>query len=407
MTKRESDLSGVVYGLGLAFFAAYQQFKLPVVLPVLLAEYGYDRTLAGAFMSIYALAGLLLSLLVGRAIDKHGAAAPILLAMALVTIGSTSTLLAPDNGLLVLAGRGLEGIAFTILAISGPVLANANASPKQIGIVIGLTAAWIPVGQLTAIVLAPLALTTLGWQLLWILAIAGSLAFTLWTMRLRASRTSVLTHCAKTTAKETVDIAHPISPEQRTRLLIAGAIFMLWSGQYFAYMTWLPQYLVDVHQVRVATALWGYATPVVLVIGFCLVSGVLLRSGVSVGPLMLIALVTQAGVWWMLPFTDTKLGGMLSLVVYGCGAGVVPTCLFAMPSTILGRTHGTVQAFAIIMTGRNLGVLIGPVLLAYAFTLSGTWRLASPIFGTVTTLCLCLGIVLALQLRRSRRVWAS
>ena len=59
-------VSGIAYGLALAWFAAYQQFKLPVVLPVLLADYGYDRTLAGSFMSIYAVAGLALSMPFGR-----------------------------------------------------------------------------------------------------------------------------------------------------------------------------------------------------------------------------------------------------------------------------------------------------------------------------------------------------
>jgi hypothetical protein len=38
----QTKIGGVAFGLGLAFLAAYQQFKLPVVLPVLLADYGYD-----------------------------------------------------------------------------------------------------------------------------------------------------------------------------------------------------------------------------------------------------------------------------------------------------------------------------------------------------------------------------
>ena len=47
MQEQSANLKGVVFGLGIAAFAAYQQFKLPVVLPVLLERYGYERTLAG------------------------------------------------------------------------------------------------------------------------------------------------------------------------------------------------------------------------------------------------------------------------------------------------------------------------------------------------------------------------
>jgi predicted MFS family arabinose efflux permease len=53
-------------------FAAYRQFKLPPSLPVLLQRCGYDRTVAGRLMSVYALAGLLMSLPLGRAIDRRG-----------------------------------------------------------------------------------------------------------------------------------------------------------------------------------------------------------------------------------------------------------------------------------------------------------------------------------------------
>ena len=40
MQEQSANLKGVVFGLGIAAFAAYQQFKLPVVLPVLLERYG-------------------------------------------------------------------------------------------------------------------------------------------------------------------------------------------------------------------------------------------------------------------------------------------------------------------------------------------------------------------------------
>ena len=53
------------------------------------------------------------------------------------------------------------------------------------------------------------------------------------------------------------------------------------------------------------------------------------------------------------------------------------------------------------MTGRNLGVLIGPVLLAWAFEWSGGWSIASPLFGMITTLCLPLAAGLAYLLKPS------
>jgi len=365
---------------------------------VLLADYGYDRALAGGFMSIYALFGLFLSIPLGRAMQRHGAASLILWSLGLMIVGNVLALTAPQSGWLMLAARGLEGIAFAVLAIGGPALANAYASKRSLPLVVGLTATWIPVGQLTATFLAPVAIATGGWRMLWYAGIGATAMFFLWTIIIRASGRVVPAPTAASASQQTGDA--DIAPQQRRALILTSVLFMLWSGQYFAYMTWLPQYLVEVHALAVTDALWGYAIPVTLVIVACVITGLGLQRGLPPGSLMVGALVTQAAVWWLLPFTGGGIGGLASLVVYGIGAGVVPTCLFAMPSVILGRGHNTAHAFGIVMTGRNMGVLLGPVLLAQAFKMTGTWDLAGPLFGVITSACLVAAIPLARRLRR-------
>ena len=119
-------------GLSLSYFAAYQLFKLPVVLPVLLSQYGYDRALAGGFMSVYALSGLALSMWFGRLISRHGALRLAAPAVACIGLAACLTLLAPELGLIVLLSRGLEGIAFAVLGIVGPVLATGSATQRQL-----------------------------------------------------------------------------------------------------------------------------------------------------------------------------------------------------------------------------------------------------------------------------------
>jgi predicted MFS family arabinose efflux permease len=392
-------LLGIAFGLGLLFLAAFQQFKLPVVLPVLLADYAYDRTLAGGFMSVYALFGLFLSIPLGRAIQRHGAASLTSWALVLMTIGTALALVAPQFGWLMLTSRALEGIAFAVLAIGGAALANANASERSLPLVAGLIATWIPVGQLTATVLAPVAIAAGGWRMLWYAGIGATAVFFLWTIINRVSGRVVLT------PPRTIEAGGPAEkpdrpPREGPALILTGIIFMLWSGQYFAYMTWLPQYLVEVHGLAITHAQWGYAIPVSVVMAVCVVTGLLLQRGADLGTLIVGALATQAAIWWLLPFTGGGVAGVASLVVYGTGAGVVPTCLFALPSVILGRGQGTARAFGIIMTGRNMGILIGPVLVAQAFKMTGSWDLTAPIFGTITTLCLLMAVLLARHLRR-------
>jgi hypothetical protein len=51
------------------------------------------------------------------------------------------------------------------------------------------------------------------------------------------------------------------------------------------------------------------------------------------------------------------------------------------------------------MTLRNVGVLLGPVVMAQLSKLQGGWQLSAPIFGAVAALAALLGIWLALRLR--------
>ncbi len=392
MTVSRGTWTGIVFGLCLAYYAAYQQFKLPPALPVLLQTYGYDRALAGGFMSVYAAAGLLLSLPLARVLERFGILVPVLTALALMIVGTTLNLAAPENGWVVLAGRGLEGIGFAVLAIAGPVLANANATARQLPLIAGLLASWIPIGQLGATAAAPAAFAGPGWQALWWLGIAGALALALWAVALHSQRT--VAFVSPPTAGGQSSTQH-----RRGSLILAAGAFMIFSGQYYAYMTWLPQYLVEVHGLSPSLAVLGYTVPVVTLIVTNLVFAMILRAGIPLGPLLAVGMASQAAVWWLIPVTGGGLGGVVSLVVYGIGAGIVPTCLFAVPGLLSGTGRPPASAFGILMTGRNLGVLVGPVLLALAFKSSGNWDVATPIFGTATTVgvavCIWLSVVLA------------
>ncbi len=394
MPSPRSNLTVIAFGLALAYLAAYQQFKLPPVLPVLLDSYRYDRTVAGGLMSVYAVAGLVLSLLLGQSLSRRGLAGPILAGLALMVAGSLVSLAAPTNQGVVLAGRALEGAGFAVLAIAGPVLANAAASPRHLPIVVGLTASWIPVGQLAATALAPVAFAGAGWQLLWAVAIAASLVMALWTWALNRRGQLDLSIPVGAAGASAV----PIGARQRRCLILAASVFTLWSCQYFAYMTWLPQYLVETHGLSPSLAVVGYVIPVIVLILTTLAVGLVLRTGVPLGLVLFVGLVSQAAVWALIPVTGGGALGIVSLVAYGIGAGICPTCLFAMPSVIVGPGGGAARAFGVIMTGRNLGVLIGPVLLAQAFKLAGGWEISAPIFGTVAALAAGLGLWLAFWL---------
>jgi MFS family permease len=389
-TRENTSWSRVAFGVSLGAYAAYQQFKLPPILPDFLARYPHSPVVAAGFMSVYALVGLIASAAIGRKLDRNmgiGIAALI----GLTVIGITLALAAPQSAPMMLLSRGLEGLAFAIAAIAGPAIAAAAAKPSDLPIVTGLLAGWIPMGQIAA-ALAALALG--DWHWLWIIGLAIGLPLGFWAwFLLRESRNG---KAAMRPAPR-----HPDARQQR-QLILAGTIFMLWSGQYFAFMTWLTQYLTTVLALGTAASVLAYLVPVVVLLAFNLVTGWALRHGLAPIPALGTALVAQSLVWFAQPWLTGSVG-LIGLVVYGIGAGVVPTCLFQTPHAIARGTAGA-SFFGIVMTGRNIGVFMGPLLLAFLigsdqFALHLSWTAAAQAIGCMTL----ASVVVAALLRQSLR----
>jgi MFS family permease len=393
MTKSEANWTGVLFGLSLAVLAAYHQFKLPPVLPLFLESYGYGATLAGAFMSIYAIAGLTLSLGFGSVLQGPHLTTYLHLAFAAFILGSLATLAWPDVGWVMLIARGLEGVGFAVLAVAGPALCIARAGQTGLPIAAALVATWIPAGALLSGAIAATVSDTGNWQMLWWAGILLTLMMSTWVRWLSRRRSDfrLTLDDEKVPKANKTAVTEPDTDDAWSgrAQIITAALFALWSCQLFGFMTWLPQYFVSVHNFELGNAVMSYSLPLVTIGVFNLVAAPILRAGMPVAMLLAIALLGQAAVWFLVPIAD-GLSGLAMLVIYGTFAGLTPTCLFALPATILGVQQAGSRAFGILMTGRNLGVLTGPLLLGAALQSAGGWKRAAITFGLLTV-CATVG----------------
>ena len=116
-------------------------------------------------------------------------------------------------------------------------------------------------------------------------------------------------------------------------------------------------------------------------------TGFVIKAGVRFFPLLLFALSLQAVSWLLVPFSDNTLTGTISLVAWGIAAGITPTCLWALPSVLLGGHRADTQAFAIVLTGRYIGILAGPLIAVAIFKSSDDWIVVAYTFGAITAIC--------------------
>ena len=346
-------------------------------------------------MSVYALTGLIFSIPISKWIQKIRMRRFLIISLSSMLSGNILSLYKPETGWYILAGRTLEGFSYTVLAITGPVIANRHAPKAYLPLVISLTAIWIPIGQLAATGITPFILSRFHWQGLWWVSIILTLLMMIWTMI-----NPMLINSNKQVKKRS-EQRHEISMSKfkQRSLLAASVIFMLWSTQYIAYMTWLPLYFIEHMGFSLGESLIGYMLPVILIIIFNILTGVAIRNGISVGTLLVMGLILQASAWWLIPLTDSGLSGILSLILYGIAAGIIATSLFAMPNTIMGKTGASAVAFGYIMTGRNIGVFIGPILLGQLYLFGSGWSSISPVFALITSLAVFTGWILSRRLK--------
>ena len=344
-------------------------------------------------MSIYAVAGLLLSIPVGRSIRTGQVKAAILFGLIAMLMGNLLCLIDPSSEWLFLCGRLLEGVSYTIMGVVGPVIINRQAPPQRYPLVISLLSLWIPVGQIAAALINAALIGSFGWQGVWWSGVVFTLATLLWASRIRLPEfTSPVMDPGRS--------GNALFRQEWVALITVTAVFMLWTGQYYAYMTWLPQYLIERHGLTLSASILGYLAPVFVIVVVNLLTGALLRAGVRIGSLFAFGATLQAITWWLTPLTDSPVWGLMSLVAYGIAAGISPTCLFGMAGLIVGRSGATATGWGFVMSGRNVGVLFGPILIGYLFNHLGSWNGVSPVFGLLTSLAAAGAFLLAYQFRK-------
>ncbi|MEP4378111.1 MAG: MFS transporter [Alphaproteobacteria bacterium] len=403
----QTNWTGVSYGIVLGFVAAYFQFKVPPVLPVMFDLYGYNTIVAGGFMSIFAIAGMLISVRVGRAIRRDGAQRYLMAAFGLMLTGTALGLAFPESGTVMLTSRLIEGFGAAVLAVCMPAFANMSAGPGHLPIVIAAQATWIPVGQLVANLVAQPSVAVDFWQPVWWFGAAATVAVALWTWwivkrgsvpgvaHMRAAPAAAATNAGA--APKTGD--DPLTQKEIRALWVAASLFFLWQAQFMGYFTWLPVYLVDVRAFSADGAVLINQIPVVVLLVFSLIGGMILKTGVGVVKLLTFALALQAVGWAMIPFAGHTVIGLASLVVWGIAAGLTPTSLWALPSTLVGGHRAGTDAFAVVLTGRYLGILAGPLIAAGMFEWTGDWITVAYTFVGIAGLTIAGTLYLGARIR--------
>ena len=125
----------------------------------------------------------------------------------------------------------------------------------------------------------------------------------------------------------------------------------------------------------------------------------MLQRGWSLGLLLTSSLVVETLVWLAVPHLGNSPFGLVALIGYGIACGITATCLFTLPPAIIGGDGDTSGGYAAIMTGRNLGALVGPLLLAQVIVYWGGWNAATYTLFAITASAVAVSAFLSFSLK--------
>ena len=398
LTRSQSGAARYVIAAGVV--AALHVGKLPPALPVLEQTLGISLLQAGFLLSLVQLAGMVLGLLTGLAVQRIGLRRSMI--AGLLVLGCASALGGFANGAVwLLAMRALEGLGFLWVVLPAPALVRRLSAPERLQGMLGAWGAYMPLGASLALLSGPwvmqLGAAAGGWRAWWWL-LAG----------LAVVLAGVLTGRVPPDADFEDAPALPQSGVHRsTNMTLLGLTlrsraawllawtFATYSGQWLAVIGFLPSIYAQAG-VAVGTSAWLTAGAAAVNILGNLAAGRLL--GRQVQPLALLAtgfVAMAGGAWLAFGATGLPLAQYAGVLVFSAVGGLIPTTLFSLAIRLAPRVDTVSTTVGWIQQWSALGQFAGPPLVAWVAVRAGGWQWTA----WVTSACCCVGLLLAVQIQ--------
>ncbi|MEP6966388.1 MAG: MFS transporter [Polaromonas sp.] len=398
MTRSNSGTARYVIAAGVV--AALHVGKLPPALPVLERALGISLLQAGFLLSLVQLAGMMLGLLTGLAVQRIGLRRSMI--AGLLVLGCASALGGFANGAVwLLATRALEGLGFLWVVLPAPALVRRLSSPERLQGMLGAWGAYMPLGASLALLFGPwvmqLGAPADGWRTWW------------WLLALLAVvLAGVLTWRVPPDAHFEDGSALPQPGVQRsTNMTLLGLTlrsravwlmaltFAMYSGQWLAVIGFLPSIYAQAGVASGTSAGLTAGAAAVNILGN-LAAGRLLGRQVQPMTLLATGFAAMAG-GALLAFGAAGLpvAQYAGVLVFSMVGGLIPATLFSLAIRLAPGADTVSTTVGWIQQWSALGQFAGPPLVAWVAVAAGGWQWT----GWVTSVCCAIGLLLAFQLQ--------
>lgn len=382
--------------LAVVYFASvvapFNQFKVPPVMPALIAAMDISLSQSGLLMSVIALVGLILALPAGMLLQRFGPKITGIVALAALALGSLWGAFAANFTILLLS-RLLEGVGVGLISVVAPAMIALWFPPERQGAPMGIWATWVPVGTVVMYAAAPRLTEAFGWPSVWLLAAAYAAAMLLvYAAFIRLPAAPSPQPTTSTAEFQPPNPERSSSPDFRSVWLLALA-FACYNLVFIAQGSYFPTFLNEVRQMPMAQAsiLASLGTMITLIsapLGGWISDRINSRRLAFSIPFLAFA------PFFVLPYIVTGWAIAAVVLLQGILAGAVPTATFAATPELVRKPELAGLGLAIVLVGQNLGQLVGPMIFGAAVASWG-WAAA----GWLMVPFSLLGFIVAWQVK--------
>lgn len=368
---------------------ASTQFKVPVIMTDIMTQFDMDGSSASWLMSIFTLVGIVLAIPTGGLAKKYGPKALLLAAAVILFLGSLVGVFA-QSGTMLIVSRGIEGVAFILVTICGPLAVQKYVAPEKIGSATGIWALWVCLGSVVGGVVTPTVRDVFGFVGVWMIyAIFAAIFAVLVAVVVKFNTpdgAAADEHPAESSEK--ASYAELFKPN----ILLYFATFLIFNMVLMAMLSFSPTWM---QAQGIDPTLSGFIStlPMLLaVISSPLFGNISDRTG-RCKPLYIIAMLSMGPCAFLL-LTGSGVALWVGAILMGLlGLGGPVICLTAYPK-VLGRPELMSVGMGVLMLiqslGQFLGTFVSPMLLGPGGDQWMTLGIVMCVIGLVGTACCAL-----------------
>ncbi len=347
--------------------ASFNIGKVPVALPLMSIDLKLDLFNASALVSVFSLlsasAGLMLAILGLRV----GGIRSVLIGLACCAVAGIAGALSQSYIFLLLT-RVLEGFGWLLISVSMPGLLATISNEHDRPLVFGLWGAFVPVGMMAALLVAPFLLQHFDWRSLWI---SSGVACFVWMVvfhfGFKAQQPG-----RQTQAFTFFDLKGALAYPHVWSMAVC---FFAYSGQFIVVTGFLPTLLYERFSTDIGSAAVLSAVVVSANAFGNVAAGVLRRQGIHFAMLLIVAQFIMGVAALLLYSGLLSMHASIIAAVIVCGVGgLIPGTLFGASAEFAQKPLHAFLTVGLLMQFAGLGQLVSPMLVGKTVEWLGQWH---------------------------------